>query len=271
MPSRFRGLLDLLIPLQCSQCQAWLHSREDPAPSLCGPCLLALPWLDPLACTGCQQRPPRGGEGRCAACANTPSALESGTAAVWYTGPVEAWITRFKYPRRGLGGLDPAPLAVARTLACAAAANVPSARPEAVIPVPMHPQRFRSRGFNPPGVAARDIARAFGLPLEPEGLLRTRDTPSQTGLGRAERRRNVQGVFQARRHPATRVWLVDDVVTTGATLEACAAALRAAGALRVDAVALARTPAPATDLSGPYDSLRPPRSRRADDRDPQAS
>ena len=118
------------------------------------------------------------------------------------------------------------------------------------MPVPLHAARLRRRGFNPAAALARDLARASAAPLA-FALARVRDTPSQTGLGRAGRRANVRGafrvsapsVFRASRICARCVWLVDDVVTTGATLEECARALRAAGAVRVVALCAARTPA----------------------------
>ena len=107
----------------------------------------------------------------------------------------------------------------------------------------MHPRRLRGRGFNPAAVAARHAARALSLELRSTALQRVRDTPSQTGLGRRERRRNVRGAFRARGAVPERIWLVDDVVTTGATLEEAARALRRAGARQVVALCVARTPA----------------------------
>lgn len=118
------------------------------------------------------------------------------------------------------------------------------------MPVPLHAKRLRRRGFNPAASLARDVARMSGATLT-FALARIRDTPSQTGLGRAGRRANVRGafrmsarsVFRARRASTACVWLVDDVVTTGATLEECAHVLRAAGAEQVVALCAARTPA----------------------------
>jgi predicted amidophosphoribosyltransferase len=111
--------------------------------------------------------------------------------------------------------------------------------------VPLHPRRLRGRGSTPAARRARAVGRSLGVPADPVGLRRLRDTESQTGLGRAARRRNVRGVFAARaRGPVPeRVWLVDDVVTTGSTLREAAAALRRAGVREVAAVCAARTPA----------------------------
>lgn len=151
---------------------------------------------------------------------------------------------RFKYAGPGLAGLDPGAEAVALGLVREAAALVPGPPPDALVPVPLHPARIRRRGFAPAAVLARALARERGIPVL-AALRRVRDTPTQTGLDRSGRQRNVAGCFVAARAlPDASVWLVDDVVTTGATLGEAARALRAAGARRVAAVCLARTPAP---------------------------
>jgi ComF family protein len=107
--------------------------------------------------------------------------------------------------------------------------------------VPLHRRRVVQRGFNPAVMLARDLSRALGIPFAATALSRLRDTESQTGLGRAARRANVRGAFEARARVPAHVWLVDDVVTTGATLEECAQALRRAGARHVVALCAART------------------------------
>jgi predicted amidophosphoribosyltransferase len=106
----------------------------------------------------------------------------------------------------------------------------------------MHPRRRRARGFHPAGVLARAAARRLGAPLAFDALVAVRETASQTGLDRAARRRNVRDAFAPRPGFAAPpvVALVDDVATTGATLVACARALRRAGARRVVAICAAR-------------------------------
>lgn len=164
-------------------------------------------------------------------------------AAVEFQQPVEGWIRRFKYPRPGLGGLDPAADALVRALALAAAARAPGPPPDLVVPVPSHPSRLRARGFNPASELAAAIAARARLRLGVRALERVRDTPTQTGQGRAARRRNLRGAFRAGGPAPARIWLVDDVVTTGSTLAEAARALRRAGARSIVGICAARTPA----------------------------
>ena len=119
--------------------------------------------------------------------------------------------------------------------------------PDCLVAIPLSPQRQQARGFNHAREIARRVATQLGVPLA-DGLLRTRDTPPQAALRLAQRAANLRGAFDARGGFAARsVAIVDDVMTTGATLAAAAQALRAAGALRVEAWAVARTlpPGPA--------------------------
>jgi ComF family protein len=218
MRDLLRGLLDLVLPPLCAACARGL---EEAGP-LCPRCARALPWLE---------RPP-----------TAPAPLAALSCAVAYRGEVERWIHRFKYPERGLAGLDPAPRAVAEALVRRAAARAPAPAPQLVVPVPLHPRRLRRRGFNPAGLLARAVGRELGAPVDSVALRRLRDTPSQTGLDRRARRRNVRGAFAARHAVPGLVWLVDDVATTGSTLAECARSLRRAGARRVVGVCAAFTP-----------------------------
>jgi ComF family protein len=213
--SFLRAALELLLPPLCAGCGAAtsllpLCQRCEPAPAGA---------LDP---------PPR--------------SLSAWHAAIAYDAAGAAWVRRFKYPARGLRGLDPAAEAVALGLVRRLAARVPGGAPDVVAPVPLHPRRLRERGFNPAALLARACARETRAGFAPVLLVRRRDTPSQTGLARAARRRNVAGAFVARANAPPRVWLVDDVVTTGSTLAEAARALRRAGAQEVVGVCLAQRP-----------------------------
>jgi ComF family protein len=111
-----------------------------------------------------------------------------------------------------------------------------------LVPVPMHPERLRARGYNQAALLARALGRLWRRPVAYRWLRRQRLQVRQVGLGKAERAENVRGAFAATRVglEGCRVLLVDDVVTTGSTLRNCATTLSDAGALVVGAVALAR-------------------------------
>ncbi len=213
------ALLDLVLPTRCAACGA-AHAGTFPM------------------CAGCNAQLPR----HCSPLA-APDSLDACVVAVEFRAPIETWVHRFKYPRAGIGGIDVASGAVARALVLEAAARAAPPRPDLVIPIPMHPRRWRARGFNPAGLLARHVARTLALPCSSRALERVRDTPSQTGLDRRGRLRNVRGAFTCSAGMPAGIWLVDDVVTTGSTLAEAARMLRAAGARRVVGVALAATPA----------------------------
>ncbi|MDY7039964.1 MAG: ComF family protein [Chloroflexota bacterium] len=113
---------------------------------------------------------------------------------------------------------------------------------EAIVPVPLHPTRERTRGYNQSALLARRITEATELPICENLLARVQATSPQVELGAEERRQNVHGAFQCQSGAARgrRILLIDDVCTTGATLEACSQALRADGATSVWALTLAR-------------------------------
>ena len=171
-----------------------------------------------------------------------PAPLDSWTAAVYYDGSARDWVRRFKYPSRGLGNLDPAADGVARLWIQRAAARVPGAPPDVVVPIPLHVTRLRERGFNQSMSLARDVARVVGSRAAPFALRRIRATARQTDLSRSERRRNLRGAFEAAHDIPRHIWLVDDVATTGATLTEAARTLRRAGAREIRAVTLAWRP-----------------------------
>ncbi len=217
------------LPQACALCAA--GSRDA---VLCDPCMNALPPLPP-ACPVCA-RPSPGGA-KCGACLKRAPAFDATVAACAYAFPLDRLIQALKYEHR---------LALAVPLGDALAAAVlrapaPYRRAAALVALPLTPSRQRERGFNQAIEIARVVARRSGLPLA-HGLLRTGNAPAQATLPWAQRRSNVRGVFAASASFAGRhVAIVDDVMTTAATLDAAATALKRAGAARVDAWVVART------------------------------
>lgn len=199
--------------------------------------------LFPDRCAGCG----RLGGLFCGACqaALTPYAEEQRVAAAElagvriafvFEGPLREAIHALKYGRRRR---------MARPLGALLAEHL-RARPlpaQTLLAVPLHPARLAERGFNQAAELARELARGGGPPLIEGGLVRVRATAQQAQLNAAQRRENIRGAFVWRgpAPPPQRVLLVDDVLTTGATLGACAAALRQAGAQEVYGAALARS------------------------------
>jgi ComF family protein len=242
-----RAALDLILPARCPNCSATLDGGAAGAgASLCERCTRELPRIFDASCSNCDEPlihlPDDRPEPRCEACANRASPLTRCRAGLWFEADTARWIHAFKYPPAGLLNLDASARSVIRSFARLAASRY-RGEPPLVVPIPLHPRRLRERGFNPAATIAREVARELRAPLAARGLERIRDTPSQTGLGRRDRRRNVAHAFRCRlSQPIDAiVLLVDDVVTTGSTLEEAARTLLRAGAFSVGAMCAART------------------------------
>jgi len=218
------AFLDLLYPPRCAAC----GEPADAGP-FCEPCAEAVEPLGP-ACPRCGE--PGLAAVLCGACHASPPAFLSLAAGGLYGGPLAEAVQALKY-----GGRP----AVARPLGAwlAAAASIqPGA---AIVAVPLARRRRLERGYDQAALLAGHLARAARARLLRGALRRLRETPSQVGRHRAARARNVAGAFAASRAVAgLDLWLVDDVVTTGATADAAARALLDAGARTVRVVALAR-------------------------------
>lgn len=231
----FRALLHqaaTLIPSQCAVCRAW------PSQPVCGACVSRFAQPVPR-CRTCALPLPDG-VAQCGTCLLNPPALDACFAAVAYAYPWSQCIAQYKF-RQQVGW--------AATLA-ELLRHSPWVEPaleqcDAVLPMPLSPERLRERGYNQALELARQLA-----PHKPQAqlLLRTRHTAPQPTLKRAERLRNVQGAFaveplRAASLRGQRVVLVDDVMTSGASLFAAAAVLRQAGAAHITGLVVARTPA----------------------------
>ncbi len=218
-----RFALDLFFPPRCALCgrgDAWL----------CDACAALLPPADGHRCDICWT--PVAGSTICGHCADTPPAFVSLRAACIFESGARALTHMLKYD--GLTALAQ-PMAARMTRLVPAAVDV-------LVPVPLHGSRRRSRGYNQSEELARPIGAALAMPVEPRLLRRVRPTePLAHVMSRDERRAIVAGAFAADERAAERrILLIDDVATTGATLDACAAALLAAGARDVRCLSWAR-------------------------------
>lgn len=214
----------------------------DPAASfgLCKPCHEELPWNRwqcgqcalPLAFASDQMT--------CGECLKDPPPFNRVIAPWHYRFPVDRMIHRYKdsgqraFAKPLLRGLGEH---LKTTLA-----THPDWRPDLLVPAPMHPARRRARGFNQASDIAEHLSRELTLPWSPGLTTRTRKVQSQRGLGRQARLTNLAGIFEVIKPPPAHVAIIDDVVTTGATVRLFAQALKNAGAQHVQVWALARTP-----------------------------
>jgi ComF family protein len=229
VPPQLVALPGRLWPRHCLGCTEPVPpgSRE-----LCPACARGLPW-NRSACLRCGLPTPLPAAA-CGHCLRRPPPLTETRAVFCYAAPLDRLLPRLKFHD------DLAAGRLCADLMAEALTDLP--QPEALIPLPLHPRRLRARGFDQTLELARPLARALGLPLRDEALMRVRDTAPQSRLDAAARRRNLKGAFVVRRRIAlpAHIALVDDVMTTGATLHAAADALLRAGVERVDAWVCAR-------------------------------
>jgi len=219
------ALLDLFFPPRCPGC-----GRVGDL--FCPTCRAAVEPITGPTCRRCGRPLPQ--DALCDDCRSQASHLDGIIAAVVFAGPVREAIHSLKY---GNGRALAAPLAAFMVDAWRRA----ELSADCIVPVPLHASRLAERGYNQSALLARALASAISLPADEKLVTRSKATRQQALLNAAERRENVKDAFLCRATAAgKRIVLVDDVCTTGSTLEACAAALRAAGAARVWALTLAR-------------------------------
>jgi len=188
--------------------------------------------LAPSRCPGCDEAT-EGAEVFCATCSTLVERTTDAGAVFEYGGPVADAIQRFKYDGRS-------ELGASLGLVMAAGARSWAGKVDAVVPVPLHWRRRRSRGYDQAALLAKPVARSLAVPVRLRGLRRVRNTPSQVELPYQARQQNIAGAFAPGRLAGlARVLLIDDVRTTGATLRAASKALRAGGVAEVHAFVLA--------------------------------
>lgn len=215
-------IIEQLFPRTCLLCQA-------AAGPLCDACRADLPWLPDHACPVCAQPTPDGNT--CGHCLKETPAFDRTHALFAYDFPVDRLIQRLKYAEN---------LALAPLLGGLLAEHVIN-KPDIWLPMPLHANRLKERGFNQAVEITRELSHQTGIAMQAAWAARERDTPPQAGLKRDARRKNMRGAFKCKPEVGgLHIGIVDDVMTTGSTLDALAETLKQAGAKEVSCLVVAR-------------------------------
>jgi ComF family protein len=241
---RFDWMIDWLYPPRCRACAGRIFGRDGEyfchacwakieliGHPLCNICGRPFPDAggDDHICGKCLERPPQFFQARSWACYPRQELAEH---------PLRQAVQKFKYGRRVSLGKP-----LGRLMARGCREFLDAWQADLILPVPLHSKRLRWRGFNQSVLLARQVSRAYGIPVDPMLLRRVKETPPQTQLSEEERRRNVRGVFALARGRSVAgkcILLVDDVYTSGATVNECSRLLKKNGAKAVYVLTLAR-------------------------------
>jgi ComF family protein len=229
-----RWALDFALPPRCAGCGTIVAEVH----SFCTDCWKEIEFLGHSGCQICGLPLEATEQTTCGACLARPPRIARTRAAVAYDDLSRGLAIRLKYGRK---------VAIARTMARYMAPLIGQGEDRLIIPVPLHRTRLWERGFNQSALVASELSRRLGIATDPLALRRVRRTPPLKGMSPLQRRRTVAGAFRVRDKKLVAgktVILIDDVLTTGSTAEACARTLKRAGAARVELVSWARVVKP---------------------------
>jgi ComF family protein len=239
---RFDWVVDWLYPPRCRSCSGRIDGRD--AEYFCSACREHIQLVAHPLCKVCGRPfPDAGGDDHtCGVCLDRPPHFVSARAWACYPRedehPLRRVVQKFKYGRKVSLGKP-----LGQLMARGCEKFLGEVQADLIVPVPLYPKRLRWRGFNQSVLLARQIARAYQIPLDPFVLVRSKETAAQTRLTEEDRRRNVRGAFAlnpGRPVKDKSILLVDDVYTSGATVNECSRALKRGGAKEVFVLTLAR-------------------------------
>ncbi|MBU2706418.1 ComF family protein [Zooshikella marina] len=229
-----RSLINQFIPIPCLLCG--ISTTFDCR--ICVSCQKNLPAFK-STCHSCGLPVPSLDVHRCGQCLAKPSPISRTVCGFSYQFPVDKLIVQFKYHQQ---------LGIGETLSHLLAFKIKQlyqgdSLPEQLIPVPMFPKRLASRGFNQAEIISKQLSKYLNIPVNNQSCKRVIDTKPQEGLNARQRQKNLQNAFKRINHVPPHVAIVDDVITTGATISALVETLSATDVTRIDVWSLARTPA----------------------------